>query len=57
MNGKKPRKTSPCPLENVSVEKGESRRKTISEQEGRKLHNSELHNLYSSSHVIRMMKL
>lgn len=44
-------------LENISVEEGEFRFITISEREGRKLHKSELHNVYSSSNVIRTMKL
>jgi hypothetical protein len=43
-------------LENIGVE-GEFRCITISEREGRKLHKSELYNMYSSSNVIRMMKL
>lgn len=44
-------------LENISVEKGEFLCITISEREGIKLHKCELHNMYSSSNDIRMMKL
>lgn len=44
-------------LENIGVEKREFRCIRASERKGRKLHNSELHNLYCSSNVIGMMKL
>jgi hypothetical protein len=44
-------------LENIGVGKREFRYITTSERKGRKLRNSELHNLYSSSNVIRIMKL
>jgi hypothetical protein len=57
MNEKKSGKRGYFLLENTRVKKGEFRSKIISEREGRKLHNSELHNLYSSSNVIRMIKL
>jgi hypothetical protein len=54
---KKTRKKRPCSPGNYqSKKKVEFRCKIISEREGRKLHNSELHNLYFSSNVIRMMK-
>lgn len=44
-------------LESISVEKGEFHCIIISEREGRKLHKSELHKMYSSLNVIRTMKL
>jgi hypothetical protein len=44
-------------LENIIVGDGEFCCITILEREGRKLHNSELHNMYFSLNVIRMIKL